>query len=427
VSLALIALFSLLYRFPGLGAKLVLLIFLWQTLVIELPSIRLGTNLFPPDIIFSLLFIVGLTRFILQQVRLTLLNSCWLVFGVLLFASFLRGILINGLFTAGVEFREFFYLWSGTLYFTSFSYQSISHTKWPKLWVGTATILLIIAIVRWITDGLGMSNWATIVGVSAFRVLNAGDTFFLAEAFSILLILGVLQLLQRWQWGLLSAFVFAILLLQHRTNWTITIVLVALVYLREPKSRIRLVSLSLGLLSLFLVASLIGSSFFGETTSKLESSLAESSSSVSANDTNSTFSWRIQGWQALLANVNTIPEYLLGKPFGSGFRRFVINRNVVEPVEVGPHNYYVLTFLRAGVIGLATLVFAYILILSKTHEHGNIQIWLEKRFLWFFVVMQLIFYITYPPGFEQSIVLGFALSYTQAYTDKKALTQSQGQ
>lgn len=409
---------ALLDQYLVLGVGIVLFTFFCESLAISLPGFNIGLTIYPQDIVFTALILAGITRFFVQN-KFNAVNLSWLFFGLLLFGSFTLGAINYGITSAGVEFRSYFYFWSGTFYFMSFSYQTISRVRWFELWLLTSFSLLIIAIVRWITDSLGISTWGIIVGVTPFRVLNASQAFFIAETFSILLFQGVLQRLTRRQLICLIAFAPAILLLQHRTVWVTTIASVALIFIRERKSRNRLITM---LLSIIVIGSIWSLVIFSEQMDLVWSSLDKSYSSAVANqDGQGTFFWRVEGWKALLADFNSPVNYLLGQPFGFGYQRIVGN----QTIDVSPHNYFVQTYLRVGLIGLINLCFIYAIVLfnlfnKKINNYYNKQIFIEK-ILWLVIVMQIIYFIPYSPSYEQAIILGFALSYTKTYLGNKAL------
>lgn len=80
------------------------------------------------------------------------------------------------------------------------------------------------------------------------------------------------------------------------------------------------------------------------------SAVAVSAENVTASD--NTFAWRVAGWRELLQEQTTVVGALIGHPFGTGFRR-VIGGQIVS---VSPHNHYLETFLRFGLVGLGASI-----------------------------------------------------------------------
>lgn len=93
---------------------------------------------------------------------------------------------------------------------------------------------------------------------------------------------------------------------------------------------------------------------------------------------------------------------LIGEPFGSGWD---------SGREVSPHNYYIQTLLRTGLLGLAALlaVFGRTLVQLRRamyRESGGIY----HALLFAMMVTQLVYYLPYGVHPEHGIILGIAIS-----------------
>ena len=119
----------------------------------------------------------------------------------------------------------------------------------------------------------------------------------------------------------------------------------------------------------------------------------------------STFTGRIEGWQELVGEWSRgdLAGYLIGSPFGSGYAR--VQQGGV--VTWTPHNYYLQTLLRTGVIGVFALIAVYgvgmyrlLWTESEPISHGPLFFAL--------LAMELAYFIPYPALFEQSIFSGVA-------------------
>ena len=190
-----------------------------------------GIFVYPEDVIFSAFAIVGAVKLLNLGTNYLLRApySIWLMFGLLILFSFLRGFAQFGPEAAGVEFRKFFYLFAGGLYFSSFIPTAYRLNRLGKWWLGIALLLVILALIRWaIYLGLPLS---IIPARETMRVLNAAETLFLAQVLFICVYLWLARdisvNLKRFAFLLLPV----VILLQHRTVWIVLIVALVAVLL----------------------------------------------------------------------------------------------------------------------------------------------------------------------------------------------------
>ena len=96
---------------------------------------------------------------------------------------------------------------------------------------------------------------------------------------------------------------------------------------------------------------------------------------------------------------------MLGKPFGTGYGVWVGGREFAQI----PHNHYIQTLLRTGLIGLLLFLATFGMLLWRLPR-------LPEEFsaygdtIWVILCVVLIFCITYSPHFSMSIPLGLGLA-----------------
>jgi hypothetical protein len=123
--------------------------------------------------------------------------------------------------------------------------------------------------------------------------------------------------------------------------------------------------------------------------------------------TDNTLIWRIAGWyQLVFLRTADTTHLLFGDAFGTGFARMIGNSDVV----VGPHNFYVETYLRLGIVGLCLLVWFFVQEFRTCNRLASLYIPVKARLsprLWgLLILFQMTYSITYNPGYEQSIIIG---------------------
>lgn len=386
-------------EYPVAGAAAVLLAFLYDALIIDPQPVTVGSlHIFPADIVFLPLGVIAAVRIASTLSRRSL--AVWaplLILGGLLLFSFARGVMVVGVQPAGVEFRHFFYFIFGAAYFASFTASRLRLTGLVTAAAAVVAALALLALVRWPLELSGAGIAAAWKKNGPLRVLTAHEAMLLGQAFILCCTL--------WMAGRASGRVIAaalslatgILLLQHRTVWlAVALVIMLLALNRAWRSRRALVaSVTIaGLITVVLLVALQMEGPFGE--------------SLGAYGTDPrTLWWRVVGWRELLAQVSDPLAILFGRPFGSGFARQIDD----QLVRVSPHNFYVETLLRAGVVGVALLLLTYLVTfrrLLRLRSRSAMPAAIDS--LLALLVTQLIFFWTYAPSYEQCIVLGTALS-----------------
>lgn len=151
LAIVMLVLLPAIARTAAMGAAILLAASLIDAWMIEPPYVELGVQIYLHDLIFILLALVGVQR-LLMRAGLGAMPLGWYMFGLLLFSSLFLGLQKYGT-TAGVDFRNFFYFFAGTVYFLSFSYDESELRALTKTWLVVCSILL--GIVFSVGCGIG--------------------------------------------------------------------------------------------------------------------------------------------------------------------------------------------------------------------------------------------------------------------------------
>jgi len=399
-----------LYFNAMVGIWLVLSLFVWETMTIALPGIKLGIVLYPQDLAFGLIAIAAVLR-LLSNERLMKIPKSWAFLGLFMLGSFTWGLATNGT-AAGVDFRADFYFFAGTVYFLSFPVTRQYLSCFARAWLVTAVVILFVVYYRWIADVLDL-DWieplwrtADATGV-AFRVVYSMQAFFLGQALILLVYaMATGSGLRNWRF-LVPFFGITVIVLQHRSVWGAVLIPILLSFVLVGKARGRLVTnlAVIGLISAVALVPLLAGGGLSSVTNSVVSSAQHA-----ASTSEGTFVARVNGWQQLLGGwLNSGPVgYAVGKPYGSGYTRY---ETETRKVEWAPHNYYVQTLLRTGLFGLVALLSTYFIALRWLKREENfIHSEVPASVFFALLVAQLLYYIPYSPHYVQTIILGFALS-----------------
>lgn len=393
------------YHRPAAGVGAVVWIFVIEAIIVVQPRLPLGVQLFLPDLLFLLIGAAGMLR--LFGLRLYRHHYLWLLFGVVLLASFALGVLKHGT-AAGVEFRLFFYFWAGIWYLMTFELTAEQLDKMMRIYMAAAAVMVGVALFRWTTLAMGMDivrYWNE--SGRSLRVLDSKQAFFLGQAFVIGLYAYFNKTGPKWWGPFLPVLFVCIVVLQHRSVWAATLASIVIIFLLAGKVRSRA-------LSTFLLAGVIGAAVLlpfvtGGKLEPVQQSLAHSVEEIGQQ--RSTLMWRVQSWQVLIEQwayggpmVN-----MIGNPFGTGFSRYIdVAQNELTQ---NPHNHYVYVLLRVGLVGLFAMLAAYYMAVraSWLQRHRSISLLVDGRLLIALVAGQLLFFIAYPAHYSQLLALGLSL------------------
>lgn len=388
---------------------LVLATFFMEVVFVEYPGFWVGIYLYPGDVVFGLLGLVAIARLALAK-EVPGWPVLWLLLGVVIFISFGLGMAKFGK-AAGTDFRNYFYIWSAGLYFWSFRYDEARMRRIVNGWLACSVLLIGLACFRWTAEWMNLPmalSWRGTGAVAEFRVLPSGATLFLAQSFMILAYRVTASAASRWTW--LAAFVLlaTVIALQHRSVWIATMAGILALYVFMP-GQVRLKLTKAALIGAVLVGiPAIGLIAYGAL-DKLVYSVQQSA--VTATDfERGTAGGRMYGWNQLLLQMRPA-DYILGKPFGSGYERYEVP-NARWKATYDPHNFYLQTLLRAGVIGLFLWLAIYFVAMKRAIGKGVDAAWtaFPPRLLCVLLVSQLAFTIAYRLSYEQAIILGLVMS-----------------
>ena len=390
------------------GVWLGMVIFVCRAVWVTIVSVDFGpVNVYPDDILFGLLAFVAVARLI-HDVDLAVQRLPWLALGLIAVVSLYMGVNEFGTKLAGNEARRFFYFYIAVLYVSSFRLGPKALRQFVRMLNYVSLALLALAVVRWVQGIAGIAPESQFLGridpnpdelPSLFRVLFHNEALFLCQV--LLINLWYLLRTQSRKARVYVALLFpAVVILQHRTIWVVLVILAAGMIFRNAL-RTKAIPYLVGAVLILGIASvaLIKSNQLQAVTE----ALARSADEPIVND-RSTFSWRVEGWQRLLDRP--LADLATGDPFGAGYARVVQGTRV----DYSPHNDYIEVLLRVGIGGLLILLITY----GQVLRRGRLleESFSEARILFFIIASQLVYYVTYPPEFEQGLILGFCVAMT---------------
>jgi hypothetical protein len=412
-----VASLEVLLRRPELAAALVLGVTVVKAALLDrAPSLNLpgGVQVQIHDILFALLLTAGILRLLRAQ-RLANLERWLLLLGIMLLVSLIRGVMAFGLQQSVSEFRLFTPFISTAVYFASFPPSGIRNDRIGKIWLVATIPMLILVCLRWVQNLVGVNLGVPAEefgGDAAFRVINGPYAFFISTA--VMLTVPFWQLRDERARKLTrvgALLLLFVVLLNRRTVWVTLLAGVATVMLRGRRLSHRTV-LMLIVAAIVTVGAFLAFPRVGSETEPVTNPL-----------TTSTLDWRIQGWSELVESWSKDPvDWMVGQPFGSGFARTIEGSDV----EAEPHNLYITTLLRTGVVGALALIALYAGLLRALWRTpgGGVGL-LSPNVFPALLVTQLIWFLTWIPGNEQGIITGLALALAvQSIRSRRALPSS---
>jgi hypothetical protein len=404
--LAPVAIFSIaslffFYRSASYAALIILAVSLLETWVIKLPSFSLGLQIYPQDIVFLGIFVTALPRLIAYggENRVPLI---WLIFGLLIFFSFGRGILQFGTL-AGVDFRNFFYFWSGTLYFTTFTFTDQELKRLMNILLLAGALMAAIVIFRWAGEILGLgiaSSWEDAAAGNRFRVVNSGQAHVIATAFLVALFRLISRHGEKTSKVLIVVLGIVIVGAQHRSVWLSTfLALTALLFIPGKHKAALLGNMVLfGVIGAILLSPLLLSGLLGDILQTVATS-ADNATRINEG----SFGARLSGWTAMLEHWfnSGILVQLFGDPFGGGY----------GGSPTSPHNYLIQVLLRTGIIGVVLILLFYFGLMLRLRLKAALSpVNPYFAMMLTLVISQFTYYLPYAPRYEHGIVLGVALA-----------------
>jgi hypothetical protein len=222
---------------------------------------------------------------------------------------------------------------------------------------------------------------------------------------------------------LVFIFLPLVVVLQHRSVWVVLLISAILVARSLRRTRAIFMKATVTGAAVFAV---VGFAFFGGTIFKALAESYEEATTTRESGQGSTFLWRMEGWFGLLLGeqMDSVGEVLVGNAFGTGWEREITTGSGAKAiVEASPHNYYVQTALRSGVIGVLLFVYVYYALIQRLLRRAAVdpERNLVFRCLAILLVCQLIYYIPYSADPVQAILLGVALGFTREPPAKPVL------
>ena len=276
-------------------------------------------------------------------------------FIVLLSVSLVSGMINVGLAAALNEFRPWFYILSVTIWTLTVLSRCDAAESWFKRWIViTACGITVVGILNVSINGFGGAS--TSVVSAAGTVLEAGRPITSGQA----MLVGLAAVICLWMWSetqrnlyysLALVFIMVVLFAQHRSVWfALAVALIASIFFLRS---CQLPAFAFTSAAVVLLA-LASFSLFGDT--KFAVTLLQSA------DDSRTYEGRVFDWVILIRDSveSGIHTVLMGFPLGTGWWRFR-----EDGLRIGyiPHNWYVATYLRTGIVGI-TFMFGFLLLIT---------------------------------------------------------------
>lgn len=387
-----------------LGLSLTLGIVFLNVLGIELQATLVGFRVGAVDIVAGLLLVAGIAR-LLRARRIAPLQWLAIAFGLLVLWSLVAGVLTYGPGTAINDSRTYVRVVAALLYFSTTSPGDEAFDALMTHWLWFTGALVALTFARWgaLVVGLGDAWWAR---ADDMRVIDSFRTLVLLQV--LLLLWGAPPPVPRRLLAAAPVLLAAVVLLQHRTLW-IALAIGAIVWAALTRRLVR--RLVPAALAAVIVGGVLSFTLFGGPAT-IGSELEDSATNAG------TFVWRVEGWRQLVldSGPDEISEIALGYPFGAGFERRIEGRIV----DVTPHNFFVQTYLRTGLVGLGILLAMYAGTMRRLLRTPGWGRYLTAPALLVVLVTQLIFLQTSHPSFEQAVLVGLAIATAVTPTRRPA-------
>lgn len=386
--------------FLGLGS--VVALYLIDTAFGGLPPIELGVNLFAADVVFSMLSVAGVVRFVTKRNGFP--SLIWVVFGFSVFISLIVGAYQFGT-TAFVDAREHFYFWSCVFYLMSFTASTHDLERLFRGTVLSAGLLCLIVLFRWVSDAIGIGDY-TIYGAGvAYRVAPATAAYFIGMAVLVTLVSRPVRFS-----GLVALiFLGVIVILQHRSVWlAIGVALLALPLMSAYDAKRTLSYYGvIGILAIIIATALTE---FSSGESIVESILKSFASGTNLEE-GTTYD-RIELWKSLLSHWwnGGFATWMLGIPYGTDYETYVRIEGGFRLLDFSAHNFYVQTIYNNGAVGLAAWCVVYVMAVEFTwRNRGNRASGRVSSTLFVLLVSGLVFFVGYQANYLHGIALGLAI------------------
>lgn len=403
------------------GLTLIALLLIVQMSLRDSLALNFGINLYPDDFVYLLIAPVAVFRMLF--VRQVPVSKVWLAFGFVLFLSFLLGAARYGT-TAGVQYRTYFYAWSGCLYAMTFPFDARLARRLLAGWLLIGCWVELAACLGWVSRYTGvtiLADFQEATRVDELRVIGAPEALQIADATIVAVLFAHLGGWIARMRSLKFLWIPSLITLQHRSVWLAVMTGLLAPFGLRGRDRGRVSVAQVAGISGLCAAVLLAALFSGRGLNKVADSVGESARrGVMLED---TANWRIVGWQQLLAKWSAGGPVVnaVGFPFGSDMSRYEKAGAATIKVEVAAHNGYVQTLYNSGIVGLGLLLVFLGDVLVTLLRAARFE---ESRaFCGAFLgllVCQLVFYIAYGLVPMQFFLVGAAYAYVKGRVAARA-------
>jgi len=327
------------------------------------------------------------------------------VFLAILLLGVLRGVAAFGIQPSLVAGRQMLAMLTAAVFFSTVRVTP-ELVRVLRNWLLLASCVLVtVAAIFWLQHGFGT------FAVTGARALNALQALIVLETTIVVVVFPPFRALVFRSLVPLCGLIVVVLSTQ-RTVWAAGLVAAAVLVVVRQKSR---GSTSPGGRRLVVVAAVLAVVLLvGAGPPGVTSSLTAGYQQTSATQ-NSTFSWRIQGWSDLINRqiTGSGTDLAVGSPSGTGNQR-LINGSVVN---VEAHSEYVSTLTGTGLIGLALLIWLYVVALRRSRRQLRSPSAFVGQVALLFVTilaLQLTYFVGYSSGGLVGLMLGLACGFVPA-------------
>jgi hypothetical protein len=356
-------------------------------------------HVYPGDIITVALAAATLMRWQQRGDALRPTRPLVVLLAILLL-SMARGAAAFGLQPSVVAARQILLMLAAAIFFSTVRVTP-QLVRAVRNWLLLASaVLILVAVNFWLQHGFGT------YAATGSRALDGLQALFVLETTIIVVVFPPFRgLVLGWVVPLVG-FIVVVLSVQ-RTVWAAGLVAAAVLVVARPRSRGSTSIAGRRLLmaaAVLAVVLLVGAGPPG-VTSSLTAGYRETTTQ------SSTFSWRLQGWSALInrQRAGPVADLVVGSPSGTG------NQSINEAVFLrAAHSQYVWTFTMTGIIGLALLMWVYVTTLRKSRRRlRSPSAFVGQVALLFtaLLALQLTYFVGYSSGGLVGLMLGLACGF----------------
>lgn len=379
-------------RDTRVGLSVIVVVALMSATLPDLPHLVVsGFNVGVVDLSYGVLGVAAAARYV-RGARIADQHVILFLLLLVTLASIARGMGEFGAGPAINEARRFVHLSSGVGYLATVPPSGEWRDRLGNWLLFLAAGFAVLAMGRWLANAGGLTGGVFGEG-NDLRTVASDEALFILQGAVVALSSPRRDL--RWLRPLGGVFLAVTVLLQHRTVWVLGIVVIAVFVLRNRQlSRQLAVGVVLAAVAMSFFTFIVLAATEG---ADVEQQLAESATATN------TFEWRYEGWRALFTERDPeAADLLFGTPFGAGWERRIGG----HIVDATPHNFLIETYLRLGFVGLTALMVWHGRMLHRLRRRRMERSFLSDETLLLLTTALLVYYLTYAPGPEQTILLG---------------------